>query len=72
MNLRPGPFPGAAGGRGAAASTMAPAHPVQQAGTCSMQEQQVSALRPRGLVLAEPCISQNRYRSLYIDFIWFY
>lgn len=37
-----------------------------------VQEEPVSALRPHGLVLAEPCISQNRYRSLYIDFIWFY
>ena len=41
-------------------------------GTQFVQEQPVSALRPRGLVLAEPCISQDRYRSLYIDFIWFY
>lgn len=72
MNLRPGPLPGAAGARGAAASTVAPAHPVRHVGTCSVQEQQVSALHPHGLVLAEPCISQNRYRSLYIDFIWFY
>lgn len=41
-------------------------------GSWFVQEQPGSAPCPCGLVLAEPCISQNRYRSLYIDFIWFY
>lgn len=56
----------------AVAFTTAPEHSVRRTGARLVREQPISALCPHGLVLAEPCISQNRYRSLYIDFIWFY